>query len=599
MDGAAVCAARVAPARSHRQILHAVAVKVSYSGHRRAEAVAKGHRRHVGCRRIELCRAFDGAVRVEEHQVRRAQAAVARGARRQVRHAVAVKVADSGHRRAEAVAYTERRPVGHRAVYLEGALYAAVRAEEQQVDGAGLVQIAPGPHGQVCHAVAVQIPNLCHRRAEHVAAPDSGRVDRAPFYGARLCRSVRVEEHQIDGARVSCAGVVARGPHGQVCHAVAVQVPYSGHRRAEHVAGRQGHVGPALAQPDCPAYRRAGVHEQHVRVAAGPRELRPHGQVARAVAVQVPQARHRRSELVDGARRRNPACRAPDVPRAFQGAGRVEHQQVERARVVGSPVVGRGAHGDVCHAVAVQVAGGGHRRSEFGADRQAGAAGRLRAYLGIGLCRAVRVHQEHVDGAVGLRPRGAGQPDRIAHGPHGQVARAVAVQVADRGHRRSEKVKDGGQSGRHPRRVLYRPVRVHEEHVDGAAPRGPHGQVAHSVAVQVPNARGRIAEPVVVGQGRAARRPVVYLHGALCRPVRVEQHEVQCPPRGAGGASRRGRHGRVRPVRPHCHVRYPVAVQVPRRCHRRAEIVHVRQGRPAARPARDLCYLVARAVRVH
>ena len=202
-------------------------------------------------------------------------------------------------------------------------------------------------------------------------------------------------------------------------------------------------------------------------------------------------------------------------------------------------------------------------------------------------------------GAVRLRPRRAGGAYRVAHGPHGEVAGPVAVYVPDGGHRRTEIVQSGGQQRDHPRRALYCPVRVHKEDIDGAVVGGPRRQIVGPVAVHVPYAGDRISEPVAVAEVRAARRPVVYHRSTLCRPVGVEQHEVQGAPVGARGAGSRGRHGRVRSVRPDRNVRYAVPVQIPDGGHRRAEIVAVGQGRAAAGAARDLCNFVDRAVRVH
>ena len=166
-----------------------------------------------------------------------------------------------------------------------------------------------------------------------------------------------------------------------------------------------------------------------------------------------------------------------------------------------------------CHVgrpVAVQIAQQRHGSAESVAGGKLRAVGRRGIYLGCALYGAVRFEEQHVDGSgvAGVRAFFAG--------PHGQVHRPVAVEIAQGRRRRSEpvavfKLRSVGRRVVDLGRPFHGAVRVHVHYVDGAGVRrgavvlvGPHCQIRHPVAVQIADGCDRCAEKVV----RCKLRPV-------------------------------------------------------------------------------------------
>ena len=111
----------------------------------------------------------------------------------------------------------------------------------------------------------------------------------------RLDRAVGVEKQHPHRPTVHAPVVVADCPHGQVAHAVAVEIAQRGHRRAEPIRIIQ-HAGEAalcvadlLVRLDGPV----AIEKQypHGTAAEAPVVIQccPHGQVAHAVAIEITQ----------------------------------------------------------------------------------------------------------------------------------------------------------------------------------------------------------------------------------------------------------------------------------------------------------------------
>ena len=309
VDRAPLAAARVVAPGAGGHVGHAVAVKVPQAGCRKAEVVVVRERRAVGSRGIDLGGPFHGAVRVHEQDVDRAPVAVsvvvAGRAGRDVPYAVAVQVADAGHRRAEGVVVCERRAVLRRRVDLGGPFHGAVRVHEQDVDRAPVGParvVAPGAYRHVGHPVAVEVPDACGREPELVVVCKRGAVGRGRVYFGQFADgAVQFHEQDAYRAAVGPAPAVVGRPHREFGKTVAVQVPYVGGGPPELVARRGGQqrrcrVGglfDRLCQPvAAPGYR---VQADHVHVPRRAGVRGAGGHVLRPVAVDVPYAGGRRS----------------------------------------------------------------------------------------------------------------------------------------------------------------------------------------------------------------------------------------------------------------------------------------------------------------
>ena len=260
-------------------------------------------------------------------------------------------------------------------------------------------------------------------------------------------------------------------------------------------------------------------------------------------------------------------CKGQDSrPHVQIGAGERRQRAVRKAQAQRNDVHGAlfcaarcvpiGADGQVRHAVAVQVARC-QGRSKVVQAGQAGAAVRGIVNLKGALCRAVRIHQHYVHGALA-----AG----VVIGADGQVRHAVAVQVA-RGRDRYPEVVVVGEAGAAVRvvgdlgRAARRAVCVHQHDVHGApvgvvrpVNGGAGRQVRHAVAVDIAHGCHGSPEDASVGQRGAAVRVVGDLGRAACRAVCVHQHDVHGAPAAAAA--------RVVPGGAHRQVGHRVAVQV-------------------------------------
>ena len=344
----------VAAGRAGRDVRRPVAVQVPCGGDGPQE-VAVRDPRPVGGGVVYLGRPLYGAVRVHEHYVDGAAvgrdgdavAVVPFGPRRHVLYPVAVDVPDAGGRGAEEDAVGQTGPVGGGGVDLGGPFHGAVRVHEQDVQRAPAVParvVAGRADSDVRHPVAVQVPYAGHRVAELVNPSERRAVGRRAVYlGGPLYGAVRVEEHDVDRAGVESARVVAPGAGGQVRHAVAVQVPYAGHRGSKVVkVCKLRAVGRTGAYPRHARDGSVRIHEHHVHGAAVPSAPvvgpvvagRAGGQVRHAVAVQVPYAGRAGPKVVVGVQQRAVSAHVFQHGRLFGRAVRLHESDVDGAGVV-------------------------------------------------------------------------------------------------------------------------------------------------------------------------------------------------------------------------------------------------------------------------
>ena len=284
-----------------------------------------------------------------------------------------------------------------------------------------------------------------------------------------------------------------------------------------------------------------------------------------------------------------------DLKGALCRAVRIHQHYVHGALVGASRVVLVGADCQIGHAVAVQVARGRERYTEFVVVLQVGAAVRVVGDLGRVACRAVCVHQHDVHGA----PAGAARV--VLGGARRQVRHAVAVDVA-RGRGRCPEAASVGQLRAAVHvvgdlgRAACRAARVHQHDVHGApahvVPGGARHQVGHRVAIQV---QGRHGCPKIIGVGqpRAAVQVVGDLGRAACRAVCAHQHDVYGAPVGVGAGAARVVLGGA-----HRQVGHRVAVEVQGR-HGSPKVVSVCQRGAVCYAAVDLHGALYSAVAVH
>ena len=526
-----------------RKIRHPVAVKIPDSGDRGAEHVVVCKRGAVGRGVAYLGGQLYPAVPVEQHDVERAASlpagVVARGACRNVRHPVAVKIPDAGDRPPEPVKVCKQRAVGGAAVYLDGAPRRAVRVHQHDMHRAA-ADAARVVLGRACrdvwYPVAVDIPDAGHRGAEPVAGgKDRIAVLRPAYLDRALGRAVGPQAYAVHRARVG-PGSVGSVRAGRKIRGAPVRPPDGQGEPELVVVGKRGAVWGDVVYLGGPLYGAVAVHQHHVDgAAAGPARIvlgRAGGQIRYPVAVNIPDVQHGAPKVVSVGKRRAVGSRAVYLDGALYGAVAVHEHYMNRAAVGAALVVEGGAGRDVRYPVAVQVpdAGNGYAKQVKAAKRRA--VGRRAVYLGGALYCAVAVHEHDVDLAA---PRRAG----------GQVRYPVAVQVP---YTRDRRPKEGivGKRGAVGRRAVYLgglfygAVAVHKQDMHGAAVGAAlvvlgraGGQVRHPVAVQVPHVRDRRAELVAVGKRGAVGRPAAYLRDALCGAVRVHEHHLQRPARAA------------------------------------------------------------------
>ena len=232
------------------------------------------------------------------------------------------------------------------------------RREDDAAAGAGGLLGVRRTDRQVGNAVAIDVAEPGHRRAEVVAGRDRLGEGGAGEPGELLAvanRAIGVQEEHPHGAGVRGEAVVPRCAQGDVHDAVAVDVTEGGSRGAEAVPGEERAVEATRpgADLDRLLHRAARVQQQHPRRAAAVVVLGADQQVPDVVAVQVAQARETRAEQVSRRQRlREAALAVADGRRALHAAVAVEADQAHRAGA------GLGAHGDVGNHVAVDVADG-------------------------------------------------------------------------------------------------------------------------------------------------------------------------------------------------------------------------------------------------
>jgi len=372
----------VVEARSHADVVEAVAVDVAETRYRHAQLVARAHAERLEQHRAGRARVDDRAAGVD------ARAAVAPGPDHQVVVPVAVDVARAGQRVPEvaegpgAEVHAQRvarraRDQGHAARLLPVDRVVAVRADRD-----------------VAHAVAVRVARVGHPGAEaapRVAGP--GVHDRTVRAGQEV-RAIPVERADHD-----------------VLDAVAGQVPDARHRVAEGRVGRRSAARPQHAE------RRARESARATQArAAGVLEARPaDDEIATAVAVEVAgQLEHVAQALAAHAVARE------------RGGRRGVLVHLDAPRLGAGDVGARAADGDLERAVPVEV-----RRHRRRAEARAGA-------------RSVDVPQHGAVGAREERHRPDVAPGGrvVEHRAHQDVRLPVAVHVP-RAHHTAARVARG------------------------------------------------------------------------------------------------------------------------------------------------------------
>ena len=327
----------------------------------------------------------------------------------------------------EAVAAVPVLSTGHDvgvAVAVDIARRADVGAEEDVVraTGEGVDDRVIGAREHAHHALFAEVGD----RADRVVA-DPVVVDVAEEFvvvaeqpGARRGRerqgqAERVERRAREQGRTTGLGaavVVAGGAGDDVRIAVAVGVTRAGDAAAKRVAravAAQRRENRAVAAR--PHARRAGVVAAPVVVRGAARDL------GVAVAVDVAGAGHRRAHGVAG---------EVAVPRVERRARSGEHPDAAAVHAV--VVVAGSSGGEVGRAVVVDVAHAAHRRAE----RVPGVITLERLQD-----RAVAAGHDQHEASVGAVAVVTGRADR-------DVAGAIAVDVADAGHRGAHRVAGSG-----------------------------------------------------------------------------------------------------------------------------------------------------------
>ena len=401
------------------------------------------------------------------------------GADQEVVLAVEVEVADAGQGVAELVA--GRRAVDRVDVGAAGAVVDAHRAGAQAVAGLGR------SHGEVRVAVAVGVADDGHRAAELVVGGDAAE-------GVERGAAGPGQDPDVTGSAREHLG----GADDEVGHAVPAEVAAAGDRAAEAVAGgvaeggeeqRRGGARVGVDRPgraavavllvgaddevgepvvvevagrrggDAEAVER-GAADERVQQAAVDAGVDPrvavaaaavgglgsrHQEVAEAVAVEVAEAADRAAEVV---------ADAVAVDRAQQAAvpARVDPGAAGRPA---SAVVERGADDQVAETVAVDVAGGGHRAAEAGADRGAQEG----------------VEADPAQPRIDRRAAGELSGGVVAVGADHDLPDAVAVEVA-RGIHRAPGVVLGRAAGEGVDRILRHQPRGEQDHDGGSQQRG-------------------------------------------------------------------------------------------------------------------------------
>ena len=327
------------------------------------------------------------------------------------------------------------------------------------MDGAGEIAgrvVADRAGGYVGHAVAVDVADAGHGRAERVGGGEVGPARGRPvhLYSAQD-GAAPAHEHYVDGAGVFGGRVVGQRAGGEVGHAVAVDVADAGNRPAEAVAG--GEVGPARGGGVDLGRAQDGAvpaHEQQVDGAAHAAVKGADRHVRHAVAVDVADAGHGRPEKVAGGEVGPARGGGVDLDRAPRRAVPAHEHYVDGAGAAAGVVAVRRADRHVRHAVAVDVAYSAHAQEiEYRGGRPAKAGP---VHLDCPQDRAVPAHEQRVQ---------RGPYDvafRFVHRADCQVGHAVAVDVADQGHRHAGRAAEGkrGRRGRRPVGGHRRPDRL-------------------------------------------------------------------------------------------------------------------------------------------
>ena len=436
--------------------------------------------------------------RAVEHQ-RRADVA-ARGvpqgsARGHVGEAVPVHVPGARHREAESVAGlgADEAPGGR------GGRGRAARHQEHSADAARAVRPAGGAHGDVPEAVAVHVADPSHGVAEAGVGLAPGQLQ--PGGGVQAGRRTGVH---VDPPLVRQGRLEVGGADHHVVEAVRVDVAGGLHREAELVAGCAALLEPVRGAADVARDRTRGAAREQLHGALVQLDdrgsvavRRPDQQVREPVAVDV--------AAVEGLAEARVLFTAQQGPVGGRGGGSggIAVPQERLALGVGRAVPAVGPHQEVGVAVAVDVA----RLGDLLAEPGGGAADRRTPAPAV-------AGGEAADAAVVEPGAAVGAP---VGGPHQNVRVAVAVHVADPGHRAA--VVGAARRSRGDRAPGLGGDQSAEAAVEDVGPadvgvvRVAHHQVAVAVAVYV---AGGVHRPAEVH--RAGRRE---------GPVRAGGHRAQ------------------------------------------------------------------------
>ena len=233
VHSAPVGASHVVPPSADQQVRHAVAVEVALGRHGRPEVITGVQDGSVFSVVVDLHGALYRAVCVHQHHMHGARVGASRfvpvGARRQIRHAVAVQVAKGRHGRPEVITDAQAGAVLRAAADLDCALYRVVAVHQYDVYRTPVVEYPPevlmGADCQIGHAVSVQIVQKRHGTPKEIHAAQAEAQPRAVQLGGALYRAAGMHPHQVHGSRVAVPG----GGGGQVCQGAVTGVAHGRH----------------------------------------------------------------------------------------------------------------------------------------------------------------------------------------------------------------------------------------------------------------------------------------------------------------------------------------------------------------------------------
>ncbi len=261
---------------------------------------------------------------------------------------------------------------------------------------------------------------------------------------------------------------------------------------------------------------------------------RPHDEVGDPVVVEIGPRGDAVPEEIDVVEDSGESSRRiADFDVGFHGAVGVEEEDPDRPPITPSIIVAGCADGQIGGTIPVEIAEGGHARSEGVAVVEGSGESACRiADFDVGFHGAIGVEEEDPD-----RPASAA-PVVVPRCPDGEVCDAVAIDVTEGGHARAEGIveieRDGGRRRGDLHLRLDGAVGVEEEEPDRPTPavagERTHGDIRGAVAIEVPEGGHGGAEAVLIGEGagespRRRRDLLMSLDGA----VGVEEEDPDRP----------------------------------------------------------------------